>query len=61
LLGTLKDRYKRLWRQASLPMGVLLGNLLRGLVYGGLREKDERGSRDGASHSKEAQKEGLLY
>ena len=27
LLGTLKDMQKRLWRQASLSIGVLLGNL----------------------------------
>jgi len=32
--------------------------LVRGLVYWGLRE-DERGSRDGASHSEEAEREGL--
>jgi hypothetical protein len=30
LPGTLKDRQKRLWRQASLPIGAPMGNLLDG-------------------------------
>jgi hypothetical protein len=37
------------------------GEHVRGLVYWGLSEKGERGPRDGASHSEEAQREGLLY
>jgi hypothetical protein len=42
-----------------------IGEPARGLVYRGLREKHERGSRNGASHSEGAQRKhlerGLLY
>jgi hypothetical protein len=34
LLGTLEDRYKRLWRWASISIGALLGNLEEGLSPG---------------------------
>ena len=37
----------------------LIGEPVRRLIYNGLWKKDDRGSRDGASHSEEAQRDGL--
>ena len=37
LLGALKDRLKRLWRQASISIGSPLGNLGGGSSTGSLR------------------------
>jgi len=40
LPGTLEDRYKRLWRWASLSIGALLGNLEGFTCRDFLRDKD---------------------
>jgi len=44
----------RLWRQASLSIGALLGNLEEGSYTRYVERRMKEGSRNGASLSKEA-------